>query len=541
MKRHYVFAVTFLAAVAMAVSNVRSDSFDLRNVSGKNYVTSVKRQTGGTCWTHGTMAAIESNLLMTGNWAAAGESDQPNLAEYHLDWWNGFNQHNNDDISPPTGGGLVVHEGGDYRVAAAYITRGEGAVYSPVANDGTEYDDNWYDSPPARDDPNYHKYYVRHIEWYTAGPDLANIDTIKSKVMSEGVVATCAASDNSFISDYTHYQPPSSNVLPNHSIAIVGWDDDKPTQASQGNGAWLCKNSWGSAWGYDGYFWISYYDKWCCQEPQMGAVCFREVEPLAYDCIYCHDYHGWRDTKTGCNEAFNAFVSASLSKLLAVGFYTAVDNVEYTAKIYDNFEGGGLLDELSTKSGTISYTGYHTVDLDTPVVFARNDDFYIYLRLSAGGHAFDRTSEVSVLLGTSPASSASEAILEQDGPAEEYWRSEHYNMGKTRLEAGQGVVVRSVAHPGESYYRSGSSWLDLHSFDNTANFCIKGLAILLPALPCDFEPDGDVDLADLSILASCWRTSTGEPGHNPICDLHEDGIIDERDLALLTDYWLFGK
>jgi hypothetical protein len=41
--------------------------------------------------------------------------------------------------------------------------------------------------------------------------------------------------------------------------------------------------------------------------------------------------------------------------------------------------------------------------------------------------------------------------------------------------------VKSVAHAGESYYRSGSSWHDLYDYvfsdptwDHTANFCIKG-------------------------------------------------------------------
>jgi C1A family cysteine protease len=442
-KRNLLFVCGLLFSFTLFAQRDLPEYFDLRDYDGVDYVTSVKNQQGGTCWTHGVMAAMEGNLLMTNVWTENGEVGEPALAEYHLDWWNGFNQHYNADLEPTSGSGLEVHMGGDYMVTTAYLSRNCGAV--------REVDGQSFDTPPIMEDTNFHYYYPRTVQWFTMDENLDGIDIIKNAIVDYGVLGTCMCYDNGFINNnYTHYQPPSNTQLPNHAIAIVGWDDNKETQAPE-NGAWIVKNSWGTGWGFDGYFYISYYDKWSCREPQMGAVSFQEVERKQYDFTYYHDYHGWRDTKEDCSEAFNAFTTTSDQALEALNFFFAADSSDFTIKIFDDFNGTTLENELYTFSGWNQYLGFNTIELEEEIGLAAGDDFYVYLYLEKGGQAYDRTSDVPVLLGGS---------------------------SKT--------LVGSSASEGQSFYKDGEEWKDFYNYDdpsgflNTGNFCIKALTVYDP-------------------------------------------------------------
>ena len=443
-KYKYLAYIVFLS-VSVLLADALPSHFDLRNVDGISYVSLVREQQGGTCWTHGTMASIESNMMRTGLWNAIDYFAGPDLSEYHLDWWNGFNIFYNQDYGFYPIPGLDVHMGGDYRVATAYLSRGDGAILNDDAPS--------YRTAAPRRDTSYTYFYPRTVEWYQLEDDLSNIDFIKQKIMDHGAVGTCMYATNEFLDDSTNgsfYQPPSDLRDPNHSIAIVGWDDTVTTAAPE-PGAWLCKNSWGSDWGaaWDGhgYFWISYYDKHACRNPEMGCVSFQEVEYMKYDSVYYHDYHGWRDT-LDVREAANIFVAEARDTLVAVSFFVADDSVNYTIKLYRTREN--LINDLAviSQSGNIAHPGFHTVDLNEKAVLMEGDTFLVYLDLEKGGHPYDRTSEIPVLLNIP-------ALYRTSVPAL--------------------TVVPSAASANESIFKQDGSWVDLQSVNTSANFCIKAL------------------------------------------------------------------
>lgn len=98
--------------------------------------------------------------------------------------------------------------------------------------------------------------------WF--GPNTPNVvEMMKSKIYENGPIYVLFLVDNSFrnfgsifhkSTDYYPYRSVNSEML-NHAVIIVGWKDD----LSLGKGGyWICKNSWDTNWGYDGFFNIEY-------------------------------------------------------------------------------------------------------------------------------------------------------------------------------------------------------------------------------------------------------------------------------------------
>lgn len=95
--------------------------------------------------------------------------------------------------------------------------------------------------------------------WRPTYPD--DIDLIKSTIMSYGPVVTAFYATSDFARwGYDHHEP--TDYYPyveqngaNHAVIIVGWKDDS---SIENGGYWVVKNSWGTNWGYNGFFNIEF-------------------------------------------------------------------------------------------------------------------------------------------------------------------------------------------------------------------------------------------------------------------------------------------
>lgn len=237
---------TGVAAYSMRKSPY-PQTYDMREL---NYVTSAKDQNPyGNCWAFGMAAIMESSLLTQNK----GIYD---LSEDHLSYF--FSHRQNDPLNNTPYDTNIVngnhrYAGGNDTLASIFLTTWSGMT--------TEED-----VPLPTDSVSAQKAY--HAVAYLKNAYFFNYSQqkVKDMLMGNHAVSVMLPMNRSYCNPDTAAYCYSSQAHggENHIVTIVGWDDNysRDNYLDQCNvtsdGAWIAKNSWGSDWGDNGFFYISY-------------------------------------------------------------------------------------------------------------------------------------------------------------------------------------------------------------------------------------------------------------------------------------------
>ena len=212
-------------------------SCDLRNMNGKHYITSIKNQ--GICLScvaFGTIATVEG--------AARKLLENPfldiDLSEAHLFFCYGKTE------------GTSCFHGWRPEPALDFLCA-KGVVdescypYNLIHQNGSNLCADWQNR------------LTKITGWQT----LSSMDEMKSWISTKGpLVATYTVYLDFLFYRSGIYKHVVGTSLGGHCVSCVGYDD--------GEGYWICKNSWGPLFGEDGFFKIAYGE--CGIDAKMWAI-----------------------------------------------------------------------------------------------------------------------------------------------------------------------------------------------------------------------------------------------------------------------------
>lgn len=377
-------------------------------------VSAVKNQMStGTCWAFTSNEMVESNLLKA-------KSLSLNFSSRHMEY---YTTRNFTDGTNYNGLNRVVDSGGNFFMSVNYFKNN----YGPILESDMPFENNMYLLPlssvqnktPAADVnttfvlPNGDKGCTDSVK-----------NAIKSHLMNYGAVGTMINMLRPSVyyneSTASYYYNGTGSV--NHAVTIVGWDDNyavsnfTSTNQPSNPGAWLIKNSYGTSFGKNGYFYISYDDTRVCKT--LSGV--YDVDFEFPEKLYTYDKYGYNTSLTLSGGGTTAYVATKFTKTTAAEVLKEITVGSYdyaNVELYVIPTNTTLNINNATKVGsvTIPYGGYTTYKLTTPIEL--NDTaFYIiakYTYLSTGGPA------VSIFIDDSPwdivTANLGEAYLSIDG------------------------------------------------------------------------------------------------------------------------------
>ena len=414
-------------AANRAAKSVLPAAYDLRTLGR---VTAVRDQGAyGTCWSFAALGSLESTLLSAGSAAM-------DFSEWHLAYFAFA-----DTVSFASDGDPFQEGGWDWQ-AVAMLSRWRGAVNEASCP---------YGGPnPTGNEAN--SAYLRHAlhmmelspaAFWSSGeyPELIH-DIVKQAVIDNGAASIgiwMNESDPAMWNSATNSYYTAQERTSNHAVLIVGWDDAYPAAnfATQpaGPGAWIVKNSWGTGWGDDGYFYVSYY------EPTLDTgMVYIGTTTKPYLRQYGYDPLGWVNNigSAGSDTAWfaNIWTAQASESVAAASFYAYMPNSVYEIRVYRNAAAGNPTSGTMTlvASGTLAETGYHTVPFTTVAPVAAGEKFSVVVKLTTPGYSYPVPLEMPLT----------------------------------------GYSDQATANAGESFYGlNGASWTDATLLFANANVCLK--------------------------------------------------------------------
>ena len=240
---------------------------DLRDFEGKNYVTPVKTQWFGDCWTFSLAGAAEISYLFENDMGVpAGEvNDKVNFSEKYISWYM-FHGITKDDVVKGKVRASQVGEGFDPSAAekernniTAYFIGGPfvhdanlfGAGFGPVdesvsvkGENPYAYDDSWsgewtlpltaeYRNAPAAAFLRNSMMLPSPATFDSEGNYKLNEDglnAIKYELTKGHGVSIALCASHSGINNKKRSAYDKENDKPDHAVTIVGYDDDYPKE-----------------------------------------------------------------------------------------------------------------------------------------------------------------------------------------------------------------------------------------------------------------------------------------------------------------------
>ena len=327
--------------------NATDPYFNLNNLG---LVTRVKDQGSmGSCWAFGAAGAFESAyLIATGIELDISENNIKNLCLPYSEY-----------------GQLTNTEAGNMITTAAYFVSWLGAINTT---------DDLYDELGKVSSIQYGPQTVRTVN--AVFINIKDQNAIKEYLTKYGAMNLFLYGANSRDHSYnsTYYSVYNNKYWGNHYVTLVGWNDtfskDHFSTQAPGDGAWICKNSWGEKWGDGGYFYVSYYDKSLTQ----NAVGFTFDNVEHYEKLYQNGVIGLHEFEKDYDTYGQVYTSENGDIIAAVGTYFETVGSPYTISVYID----GRM--VYSQSGKSSHAGYETVKLNKYIAVDENTTFEIRIK-----------------------------------------------------------------------------------------------------------------------------------------------------------------